>query len=327
MPAKLTGIKLREISFVDKGASGDAEHRPRVAFWKRQDPQQSNHRSDSMKLTKAVIAKVFKAIDLKKEGMPEGAQAVLDSIKSTLSEEQWAIVEMMLAAGAPAPIAAAADKPADPVADPKKEEEALAMSKKKAEEEALAKKEADEKAAAIEKAKKASPEVAAALEAIEKRAASAEARAVELEKSQKSLLERVEKSEKETAEEIQKRRVVTFTKLAEGDLKYLPGKPEDIAKRLCDIEDALGPDDFAKYLQEQKSAAALIAKSGAFGPKGAAGHEVGSAYDAIVAKAREFQKTEVGAKLSEKQAIAKVVKSPEHRDLVKRYREEMHGAH
>ena len=137
MAAKLRNIKLREISFVDKGASGDASDRPRVAFWKRK-PSTPITKEKPMKLTVEIIKKVNAAIQLRKDGMPEGAQAVLDSIKSTLSEEQWAIVEMMLAGAAPAAVAAAAPPAAkDPAApDAEKPEEAMAKAKKAADEQA-----------------------------------------------------------------------------------------------------------------------------------------------------------------------------------------------
>ena len=163
MPAKLKNIRLREISFVDKGASGDADNRPRVAFWKRKTDQTTLSKEHPVtKLTVEIAKKVNAAIQLRKEGMPEGAQAVLDSIKSTLSEEQWALVEMMLAGAAPAPVAAAALPPA-------KTEETPAPGAPTPDEEKPMDK------------------------ALEKRLADSEARTVEMEKAHKAEVEKLTK--------------------------------------------------------------------------------------------------------------------------------------
>jgi len=131
-------------------------------------------------------------------------------------------------------------------------------------------------------------------------------------------------SEKERAEEFQKARIARFEKLAETDLKYLQGTPIEIAKRLADLEDVLEPAAFTAHVQMLKSASAQIAKSGTFRPVGAGGSESGSAYDAIVSKARELMKSD--AKLTEAKAITKITKDPTNLELVKRYREERAGA-
>lgn len=279
-----------------------------------------------MKLTVEIIKKVNAAIQLRKDGMPEGAQAVLDSIKSTLSEEQWAIVEMMLAGAAPAAVAAAAPPAAkDPAApDAEKPEEAMAKAKKAADEQAalvakaLAERLNQSAPDALTKIAKSHPEVAAVLEQLAKRADAAEADA-------KATKEKLEKAEKSTAEEIQKGRLLRFQKIAETDLKYLQGKPEEIAKRLCDLEDVLTPDEFKAHVQMLKAASAQIAKAGTFKPQGAPGTDTeGDAYQALVAKARELMKTD--PKLTQVKAMVKVSKDPTNVEIVKRYQQELVGA-
>lgn len=296
MPAKLKNIRLREISFVDKGASGDADNRPRVAFWKRKTDQTTLSKEHPVtKLTVEIAKKVNAAIQLRKEGMPEGAQAVLDSIKSTLSEEQWALVEMMLAGAAPAPVAAAALPPA-------KTEETPAPGAPTPDEEKPMDK------------------------ALEKRLADSEARTVEMEKAHKAevekLTKRLDASEKSAAEEVKKARIVRFEKLAATDLKYLQGKPEEIAKRLADLEDVLSKEEFAAHVQMLKGASELIAKGKTLDPRGssAAGNAAGSAYEELLAKAGELMAKD--AKLTQPKAMVKVSKDPANLELVKRYREE-----
>ena len=248
-----------------------------------------------MKLNAEVIAKVFKLIELKKAGMPEGAQAVLDSIKDTLSEEQWALVEMMLAGAAPMPIEAI--KP-EPVPEEKPVPE-------KNPEEAMA------------KFAKEHPAVAAEIALLKKRATDAETEA-------KATKESLEKSQKQAAEEIQKGRVARFTKLAETELKLLQGKPEELAKRLCDLEDMLDAKEFGEHITMLKAANAQLEKSGAFKPVGTSGAEAGSASAEVFAKATELRKT--NPKLSEAQARARVMKDRSNVELMKRYREERSAA-
>lgn len=330
MAACLRRIRLRELSFVDKGASGDEQNRPRIALWKRRSEQNPSRKEKVVKnITPEIIKKVFAAIQLKKDGLPEGAQAVLDGIKSKLDESEWALIEMMLAGAAPMPVAesakpvapeapAAGDGAAAPVDDPamkksKKEETAVTMKPEDVLK-ALAEKLSPAEPSALAKLAKTAPEAAAVLVEMQKRLDAAEAKAKESD-------EKFEKAEKENAANIQKARIARFEKIAETELKYLQGTPAEIAKRLADLEDVLGEDEFKKHLQMLKAASEQIAKSKTLQPVGASGADVeGSAHAAIVAKARELMKTD--AKLTEPRAIAKIMQDRANVELVKRYRSE-----
>jgi len=306
---KLKNLRISEISFVDRGASGDHTDRPRVAFWKRKC--QPSKEPEPMILSKEHIAKMFKAIELQKMDMPEGAQALLESIKSALSEEQWALVEMMLANAGEMPTPAAPPpekmepKPdADPAPPPPTEEE-------KAYEKMLT------------EIKKAAPQLSEHIEVINKRAEAAETEVKKVRDDLAKTAERLEKAEKISASEIQKRRMLKFQKLAETDLAYLKGTPEEVAKNLCDTEDAMEPAQFEKHLAMLKSANVHLKKGGSFGPSGSAGNSDGNgAFSALNAAAAEIRKAH--PEISEAKARTMILKgqTPEHREIAKRYAQE-----
>lgn len=331
MPEKLTNIKIREISFVDKGASGDANNRAYVAFWKRKP-------EGNTKMDKELVKRLYAAIALQKAQMTEGAQALLETIKDKLSPEQWALVELMLANAselAPMPTQTPVESAADGVPDSEKpatdsrEPDGIAKADDKdpAKDPAAAKKKPAKQVnpqddpktegggveSQVDKISKSNPEMAAILTSIEKRASAAEALVTDLSK-------RLEKSETTVASEIQKGRVASFTKVAETEMRYLQGTPAELAKQLCDLEDVLSKEEFAKHIKMLKSASKNLEKSGSFRPSGAPGAAGGSAYEEICKVAADLRKA--NNNLTEKQSIAKVMKSSEHRELVKRHREE-----
>lgn len=357
MPERLTNVKIKEISFVDRGASGDEANRPRVALWKRRKVQPQKGRSSEMPdpkfSTEDLAKRAASVVSLAKEGLPDSAQAVFDTIKEQLSEEQFAFLEMMLQqAGAmtpkkpePSPEEKAGDQreeleagfgkffklfafgkasDMEPSEPGKTKPATRGKAKPQKPQKPKVKQPGDQTTEKLAKVREAQPELADLFVDMQKRMEATEERLEQSEAEKQELAKRLEKAEGETAEEIQKRRRADFQKLAETELSHLQGKPEELAKQLCDLQDTLSKPEFEKHLTMLKAANAQLQKSGAFAPEGAPGASSGSAYEEIVAKAQELRKEQ--KKLTEKQAIAKVMKDPEHRDLVKRHRQEQRGA-
>lgn len=280
MASRLKKLRLAEISLVDKGASGDASLRPKVLIAKRAgDPPAPKGSPMSF------FKKLFGKSEVAKE-LPD-LMTMLDEVLGKLSESQQAELKPLLIAlmqaKPPAPAPAPESKP-EPEAekkegDVKPDEEMLKGLVAKSLEDAMdpIKKDLDAKTAEVKK-----------------------------------LTEDLAKSQAETEKVRLEKRRADFTKRV-SVLKYIPGKHEDIAKNLEDIDAKVSAAAADAMLKQLEDANALISKSKVFhkgagtGPGGedhAEGSVAGKVNKAIDDMLAEVRKS--GKKLTRQQAFAKV---------------------
>lgn len=238
MPHELTDLEIKEISFVNKGASGNGKLSPKIVFWKGLDP----------------VAKKPSMIDrlatwFAKTEEPRTPEAMLEDLKSQLNPEQQDILMLLLAAAKAAPpdaeAAPATPRPAPETPADKADPEAPEMESEKAEDET----DPEE----LAKLQKANPGLAAKIEKLQKAARDA--------KDENAALR------KDLTSEVQKRRDAEYLAKAET-FTFLPGDHEEVAKLLEAADRKLsGPeqDTLARLI---KTTAGIVEKSELFKEKG-----------------------------------------------------------
>lgn len=112
MPFRLKNIVLKEISFVNKGASGDDSHKPKIVFLKGQSVMKK-------KLTmRERLAGLFA-----KEEQPRTPEQMYQEIKDSLPPEKQDVLDLLLQAAAASPSPAPAEPNPEPAPEKKLDDE------------------------------------------------------------------------------------------------------------------------------------------------------------------------------------------------------------
>lgn len=311
MPRWLTDLNIREISFVDKGASGDAQDRPAVVFAKRKTTKEQTvpikttaakkaPAADASK-TGASPAEFAKAVQIrtvaKLGALPEGAQAELDAIMSKLDDSQKALLEMIFAQAGVGTKAPEAPAPTEGTAP-----EAPAPDMTKIAEEGTA------------------PEVVEMLKSMSVRLAKAEKETADAKKQAAA-------ADKRASDEVEKRRDTEMATYVQKNLSHIPGDLKELAKDLKTLEDRLDAQGFDRLKKRLESTSKMLEASRLLQEDGIGG----AGGDAATGARGELEKIadEIRAKnpsLSKEQAFGKAVAA--NREVFKRMRkEEREAAH
>lgn len=291
MPNVLRNLRLDTaelLSVVDKGASGDSEHRPAIVLIKRKKKE-----TGAMSKLKGLIEKLFGAKGVIKMDMPTPGELLEQALDGVPEEKQQlimaAIAAMAAGAGAMPPARAEEPKAADDAdEEPKETEMPKAM---KEEEMAKLLKSADKRTRAL-----VEPVIKQMAETIEKQA-----------EESTTLRKSLDETRKVLDGEVDKRKTIEYETEAKG-YKYAPGSTAEIAKMLRHADEKMDKESAASFRKLLKVSSESVQRSGIFGEIGSArAHNTDSAYAKIEAMAKKM--VEDGKAPSRETAIRKVLKA------------------